>query len=93
MTACYSQMLSFTKTAVHPFLPTRHAPALQGGYNVFMPHQIRLLPGQTVVVDFMLSVQLPEGYTGELRLKNTAKKIILHSTPLGERDDDGGSLD
>jgi hypothetical protein len=77
-------MLSFAKTAVHPFLPTRYDPVKQPGYSVFMPHQIRLLPGQTVVVDFLLSVQLPEGYCGELRIYNTGRKLHLHAAPLGE---------
>jgi hypothetical protein len=74
-------MLTFSKTAVHPFMPMR----LPGsGYNVFTPHQIHLLAGQSVTVDFLVAVHLPAGYRADLKLKPTDRKLLLRSLPLCE---------
>lgn len=76
-------MLSFQKTAVHPFPPTRHV-LLGHGFNIFTPHEIHLLPGHKVVVDFLLTVQLPPHHRGLLRLKPSGRKLLFHAAPLCE---------
>jgi hypothetical protein len=75
-------MLSFSKTSIHPFMPMR-LPA-SNGYNLFTPHQIHLLAGQTVTVDWLVAIVLPAGHRGDLKLKPTGQKLLLHSQPLCE---------
>lgn len=76
-------MLSFSRTALHPFAPTRH-PATLHSFNLYTPCQIHLLPGQRVTVDFLLTVDLPEGHRGEIRLKPLDRKLRLHAETLCE---------
>ena len=82
-------MLLFRKTAAHnPFLPARHGDETKslGCFSLCFPTQIHLLPGQKTVVDFLLTVQLPEHVRGELRLASTTRPLLqLHAAPLGER--------
>jgi hypothetical protein len=77
-------MLRFNKTAVHPFQPTRHHAVFGRGFNIYTPIQVHLLPGQTVVVDFLLTITIPEGYRAEMKLKTSGKKLLLRSHPLSE---------
>ena len=77
-------MLSFHKTAVHPFQPTRHHAIFGHGFNLYMPMQVNLLPGQTVMVDFLVAVTIPEGYRAEMKIKTSGRKLLLRATPLSE---------
>lgn len=82
-------LLSFEKTAVHPFSPRRQ----QGrtGFDIFTPHHLRILPRQKVVVDFLLAVQMPPDHRGQLRLKPpAADQLIFHAQELSECDGGGG---
>ena len=84
--------LTFIKTAVHPFTPARHPPIHGSNFNLFNPNHLRLLPGQTVVVDFLLAVELPLGYHGEIKMKSkgemraplASEKLRLHAAPLSK---------
>jgi hypothetical protein len=76
-------MLSFTKTALHPFAPVRHQDSASD-YDLYTPCLVHLLPGHRVTVDFQLAVLLPPGHRADLRLAPTHHKLRLHSLPLCE---------
>lgn len=75
-------MLSFSRTAVHPYLPTRQPGTFD--YALYTPCQIDLLPGQRATVDFLLAVELPPGHRADLRLLASDQKLHLHASPLCE---------
>lgn len=76
-------MLSFHKTALHQFTPSRHPDVGGQSFHLYTPHQIYLLPGRKTTVDFLLAVDLPQGYRGDLRLRSSEhRKLVVRAQPL-----------
>jgi hypothetical protein len=74
-------MLSFSRTAVHAFLPCQAQGDLQ--FSLYNPFEIHLLPGQSAIVDFLIAVQLPSGFQTDLQIDSfAAPKCHLYSKTL-----------
>jgi hypothetical protein len=77
-------MLSFSRTAVHAFLPCQAQGELQ--FSLYNPFEIHLLPGQRATVDFLIAIKLPDGFQTDLHIDPcvVAPKCHLYAKTLCE---------
>jgi hypothetical protein len=76
-------MLSFSRTAVHAFLPCQSQGDLK--FSLYNPYEIHLLPGQRVTIDFLIAIKLPAGFQTDIHIDPcAAPKCNLYAKTLCE---------
>jgi dUTPase len=83
-------MFKLTKVAREAILPVR-ATHLSAGVDMFFPHDISILPGETVRADLLIRALLPPQHFGLLMMRSGTglrQTAILLGQVIGESKDE-----
>ena len=83
-----SDIVTFQKTSKHGKLPSRGSNGA-AGIDIPLPMSVTILAGQKVSVDLCLSVQIPEGFYGQLALRSSTAvlhRLLLHGGVIDRYD-------
>jgi dUTPase len=78
-------MLKFIQTSEQAFKPVRRT-AGSAGFDLPIPHALRICPGEKVCIDLLNRVILPPGFSGLLVLRSSAARkhrLLLRAGLIG----------